>query len=150
MPQTKESPSQDAFEQALKDRLRDQQGTAPPLTSREIRQGIPFERLQRLAERLALTQETLTRILGISERTLQRRREAGRLNPEESDRVERLLRIWHLALRAFDDEEDEARAWLTTPKRALDDETPVEHLDTEPGTRAVSEMLVVIDQTIPA
>ena len=149
MPTTKESPSQDAFEQALKARLQDQQ-TASSLTSQEIREGLPFERLQRLAERLALTQETLTRILGISERTLQRRRKSGRLSPEESDRVERLLRIWRLALRAFDDEEDEARAWLTTPKRALDDETPVEHLDTEPGARAVSEMLIVIDQTIPA
>ena len=149
MPTTKESPSQDAFEQALKARLQDQQ-TASSLTSQEIREGLPFERLQRLAERLALTQETLTRILGISERTLQRRRKSGRLSPEESDRVERLLRIWRLALRAFDDEEDEARAWLTTPKRALDDETPVEHLDTEPGARAVFEMLIVIDQTIPA
>jgi putative toxin-antitoxin system antitoxin component (TIGR02293 family) len=150
MPTTKEPPSQDAFEQALKTRLRNQQGTASPLTSQEIREGIPFERLQRLAERLALTQEALTRVLGISKRTLQRRKESGRLSPEESDRVERLLRVWRLALRAFDDEEDEARAWLTTPKRELDDETPVEHLDTEPGARAVSEMLIVIDQTIPA
>jgi putative toxin-antitoxin system antitoxin component, TIGR02293 family len=150
MPTTKESPSQDAFEQALEDRLRSTEGTDSALTSQQIRQGIPFDRLQRLAERLTLTQQTLTRVLGISERTLQRRKEAGRLSPEESDRVERLLRIWRLALRAFDDEEDDARAWLTTPKRALDDETPVEHLDTEPGARAVSEMLIVIDQTIPA
>lgn len=150
MPTTKKPPSQDAFEQAIKTRLHDQNDGESALTSEEIRRGIPFERLQRLAERLTLTQETLTRVLGISERTLQRRKEAGRLHPEESDRVERLLRIWRLALRAFDDEEDEARAWLTTPKRALDDETPVEHLDTEPGARAVSEMLIVIDQTIPA
>lgn len=150
MPTTKESPSQDAFQQALKARLQDRDEAAPTLTSQEIREGIPFERLQRLAERLALTQETLTRVLGISERTLQRRKETGRLHPEESDRVERLSRVWRLALRAFDDEADDARAWLTTPKRALDDETPVEHLDTEPGVRAVSEMLIVIDQTIPA
>lgn len=150
MPTTKESPSQDAFQQTLKARLQDRDEAAPTLTSQEIREGIPFERLQRLAERLALTQETLTRVLGISERTLQRRKETGRLHPEESDRVERLARVWRLALRAFDDEADDARAWLTTPKRALDDETPVEHLDTEPGVRAVSEMLIVIDQTIPA
>ena len=150
MATTKESPSQDAFEQALKDHLHDRDGADPALTSREIREGIPFERLQRLAEHLALTQEILTRVLGISERTLQRRKDTGRLNPEESDRVERLLRVWRLALRAFDGEEKDARAWLTSPKRALDGETPVEHLDTAPGARTVAEMLIVIDQTFPA
>lgn len=143
--------SQDAFEQALADHLRERQRTAASaLTADEIRQGVPLERLDDLARRLHLTQETLTHVLGVSERTLQRRKETGRLSATESDRFERLLRIHRLALRAFDDNEDEARDWLTTPKRALDDETPVEHLDTEPGTQAVTEMLVVIDQTMPA
>ncbi|MFB6098685.1 MAG: antitoxin Xre-like helix-turn-helix domain-containing protein, partial [Salinibacter sp.] len=127
-----------------------QRDDATALTSREIRRGISVERLQRLADCLELTQETLTRVLGISERTLQRRKETGRLNPRESDRVERLLRVWRLALRGFDNDEKEARAWLTTSKRALEGESPVEHLDTEPGARTVAEMLVVIDQTIPA
>lgn len=148
---TADETSQNAFKRALKDRLRNQQeDTGRGLTSREIRRGVSVEHLQRLTDRLDLTQETLTRVLGISERTLQRRKDAGRLNPRESDRVERLLRIWRLALRAFDNDENEARGWLTTPKRALDGESPVEHLDTEPGARAVAEMLVVIDQTIPA
>lgn len=143
--------SQDAFEQALADHLRERQQTAASaLTADEIRQGVPLERLDDLARHLHLTQETLTHILGVSERTLQRRKETGRLSATESDRFERLLRIHRLALRAFDDNEDEARDWLTTPKRALDDETPVEHLDTEPGARVVAEMLVVIDQTMPA
>lgn len=147
---TADETSQDAFDRALKDRLRNQREDETVLTSREIRRGVSVERLQRLADRLDLTQKTLTRVLGISERTLQRRKDAGRLTPRESDRLERLLRVWRLALRAFDNDENEARAWLTTPKRALDGELPVEHLDTEPGARAVAEMLVVIDQTFPA
>jgi len=153
MPSTEQtsSSSQDAFEQALADRLRERkQAASSALTADEIRQGIPFECLDDLARRLNLTQETLTRVLGVSERTLQRRRETGRLSSNESDRFERLLRIHRLALRAFDDNEDEARDWLTTAKRMLDGETPVEHLDTEPGAQAVTEMLVVIDQTMPA
>jgi putative toxin-antitoxin system antitoxin component (TIGR02293 family) len=148
---TADETSQNAFERALNDRLRSQHEDAVRgLTSHEIRRGVSVERLQRLADRLALTQETLTRVLGISERTLQRRKNTGRLNPRESDRVERLLRIWRLALRAFDNDTEEARTWLTTPKRTLDGESPVEHLDTEPGARTVAEMLVVIDQTMPA
>lgn len=143
--------SQDAFEQALADRLGEQQqAAASALTADEIRQGVPFERLEEIARRFRLTQETLTRILGVSERTLQRRKETGRLSATESDRFERLLRIHQLALRAFDDNLEEARDWLTTPKRGLEGETPVEHLDTEPGTQAVTEMLIVIDQTMPA
>lgn len=142
--------SQEAFEAALQARLRTQEGPASPLSAREIREGVPFDRLDRLAGRLGLTQKTLTRVLGTSERTLQRRRRSGRLDPVESDRFGRLERLCELALRAFDENEEEARYWLTTPKRAFDGETPVEHLDTEPGARTVREMLVVIDQTIPA
>ena len=147
-----EKPSQQRFEQALKNRLRDQEKQTSPfdLSPSEIREGVGTGRLETLTERLGLTQDTLTRVLGASERTLQRRRQRGRLSPAESDRFGRLARVYDLALRAFDDDRDEAAYWLTTPKRALDGDTPVEHLDTEPGTRAVTEMLVVIDQTIPA
>lgn len=144
-------PSQKAFEQALTDRLNEtSQAPGPTLTAEEIRQGVSFQHLEELARRLSLTQETLTHVLGVSERTLQRRKETGRLSASESDRFERLLRIYRLALRAFDDDLEETRDWLTTPKRALDGETPVEHLDTEPGMQTVTEMLIVIDQTIPA
>jgi putative toxin-antitoxin system antitoxin component (TIGR02293 family) len=142
--------SQDAFEQALRNRLRRRPDDVGTATSDEIRRGVSYERLDQLATRLDLTQETLTRVLGISERTLQRRKEAGRLTPRESDRVERLLRVWRLALKAFDDDVEEARTWLTSPKRALEGESPVEHLDTAPGARTVVELLVVIDQTFPA
>jgi putative toxin-antitoxin system antitoxin component (TIGR02293 family) len=144
-------PSQEAFEAALEDRIQARQAhSASELRAKDIREGISFERLEQVADRLDLTQETLTRILGTSERTLQRRRREGRLNPAESDRFGRLERLCEMALRAFDENEEEARRWLTTPKRAFDGETPVEHLDTEPGARAAQEMLVVIDQTIPA
>ena len=153
MPATEKAtkPSQEAFDEALQKRLRERKpNSISPLSTGEIRSGIPFERLDSLAGRLELTQETLTHVLGASERTLQRRRRSGRLSPAESDRFGRLERLYELALRAFEEDVEETRYWLTTPKRAFDGETPVEHLDTEPGARAVEEMLVVIDQTIPA
>ena len=143
--------SQEAFDEALQKRLGAKESdSTSPLSTGEIREGVPFARLDSLADRLELTQETLTHVLGASERTLQRRRQSGRLSPAESDRFGRLERLYELALRAFDEDVEEACYWLTTPKRAFDGETPVEHLDTEPGARAVEEMLVVIDQTIPA
>ena len=81
---------------------------------------------------------------------MQRRRKGGRLSPPESDRLWRVEHAYRLALEAFDGHADEARRWLTTPKRALGGDTPVEHLDTEPGARAVEQMLAVIEHTMPA
>lgn len=144
------TPSQQDFQRALEGHLQAQETRLSTLSESDIRQGVPFEQLETLARTLDLTQETLTHILGTSERTLQRRKREGRLKPAESDRFGRLARVYERALRAFDGDQEEAHYWLTTPKRALGGEPPVEHLDTEPGTQAVLEMLVVIDQTIPA
>ena len=110
---------------------------------------MPFEALDVLTSTLGLTQETLTRVLDVSERTLQRRKKNGRLGASESDRLWRLGHVWQLAVGTFDGRAEEARAWLTSPKRALSGETPVEHLDTEPGLRRVEQMLASIEHTMP-
>lgn len=124
-------------------------GTAVPGSS-DVREGLPYEQLESVSRTLGLTQEVLTRVLNVSERTLQRRRRSGRLSPSESDRLWRIARVWELALEAFDGRADEARQWLNSPKRVLRGDTPVEHLDTEPGLRTVEQMLAVIEYTMPA
>lgn len=124
-------------------------GTAA-VGSSEVRQGLPYEELESLSQALGLTQEVLTRVLDVSERTLQRRRQSGRLSPSESDRLWRIAHVYRSAVEAFDGRTEEAQAWLTTPKRALGGDTPVEHLDTEPGERAVEQMLATIEHTMPA
>ena len=118
--------------------------------SEEVREGLPFEALEALADVLGLTPGALTGALGTSERTLQRRRRSGRLGPAESDRLWRLGHVWSLAIEAFDGDAGEARAWLNAPKRALGGDAPVEHLDTEPGLRLVEQMLTAIEHTMPA
>ena len=118
--------------------------------SSEVREGLPYEALESLSQTLGLTQDVLTRVLDVSERTLQRRRRSGRLSASESDRLWRMAHIYRLVLEAFDARTDEAREWLTTPKRALGGDAPVEHLDTEPGARTVEQMLATIEHTMPA
>lgn len=115
-----------------------------------LRKGLPFSELRDAVSPLGISQDVVTRVLGVSERTLQRRRKSGKLSPSESDRVWRIKRIHSLALSAFDGNEDEAREWLTTPKRALGGDTPIEHLDTEPGLRLVEQMLTGIIYFFPA
>ncbi len=140
--------SQKAFSAKIANLAKNPETSA--ISSSDVREGLPYEQLELISEKLELTQETVIRVLDISERTLQRRRSSGRLSPSESDRLWRITRIWSLALRAFDGEDGEAREWLTSPNRTLSGDTPVEHLDTEPGLRIVEQMLAVIEHTMPA
>ena len=116
----------------------------------EVRTGYSYGTLESLSHTLGLTQERLTHVLGVSERTLQRRKEHGRLSAAESDRLWRIAHVYQKALEAFDGRADEARTWLTTPKHALGGETPIDYLDTEPGARMVEQLLATIEYTMPA
>ena len=116
----------------------------------EVRGGLPILHLDDLAATLGLAADDLAQPLGVSTRTLLRRRSAGRLGPAESDRLWRLRDVHRLTLEAFDGRQEEARVWLTTPKRGLSGDTPVQHLDTEPGARLVRQMLATMEHTMPA
>jgi putative toxin-antitoxin system antitoxin component (TIGR02293 family) len=144
--------SQDAFESALRKHLAgydEADVTVPDVNG--VRAGIQLAALDEVRERLGLNQETLERTLCVSARTLQRRRRGEqRLTPAESDRLWRLLHIFHRALQAFGGDVEAARAWLTMPKPLLHGETPLDRLDTEPGLREVEDMLTVIDETAAA
>ncbi|MEM8548695.1 MAG: antitoxin Xre-like helix-turn-helix domain-containing protein [Pseudomonadota bacterium] len=119
-------------------------------SAREIRQGLAYSALDEVARTLALTQDVLLRVLGISERTLQRRRRNGQLSSAESDRLWRFVHIYQVALPAFENQQADAVAWLTTPNDRLGGDTPVAHLDTEPGMRLVEQMLTSIHFLTPS
>lgn len=121
----------------------------PPVAPADVRSGLPYERLDALVTELGLAASTVARVLGISERSLARRRAEGRLGPVESDRLWRLRYVVDQAVEAFDGDREEARRWLTSARRALGDDTPIEHLDTEPGARRVEQMLAAMDLTMP-
>ncbi len=105
-----------------------------------IRQGFPQSVVDELMRSAGLTMKELAASLDLSLRSLQRRRREGRLAPYESDRLYRLARIIALAKHYVGDEEKAAR-WLKRPNRALGGNTPLEVIDTEPGARAVENVL---------
>ena len=97
-----------------------------------IRKGLPAGRLDKMAQ---------LRILGVSPRTLQRKRvHAERLSPAASDRLSRVDRIYTLAVDVFGDGQ-KAAAWLKRPSRALASELPLKLLDTDAGTQQVEQEL---------
>jgi len=106
-----------------------------------VRKGLPAARLNKIAELLAVDRALLLKVLGISERTLQRKHAvSARLSPSASDRLSRIDRIYTLAKEVFGDA-GKAAEWLKRPNRALGKEVPLRLLDTDAGTEQVEREL---------
>jgi putative toxin-antitoxin system antitoxin component (TIGR02293 family) len=106
-----------------------------------VRKGFPTERLNKIARLLAIDRALLLHVLGISERTLQRKHIlSARLSPAASDRLARIDRIYNLAVEVFGDR-SKAAEWLKRPSRALGKELPLRLLDTDAGTQQVEREL---------
>jgi putative toxin-antitoxin system antitoxin component (TIGR02293 family) len=138
------SPSSDHFD-LNGARGADVLGLSPDALVASVRAGLPTEAFERLRELLGVPARELSGALSISERTLVRRREKGRLTPQESDRLLRLARLAELTLAVFEGDREGARAWLTEPKTLLGGEPPVERADTEAGAREVEDMLYALE-----
>lgn len=106
-----------------------------------IREGLPAGSITSLAQKLHIGNSTLSRKLGIPQRTLTRRLSHSLLlTPGESDRTVRMARVYANAVEMIGDEE-KAIQWLSTPNRALGGEKPLDRLDTDTGARVVEDIL---------
>src|SRR5206468_8614539 len=85
---------------------------------RRIQKGLPFSDLKVLQGSIDMPFEQLAAKLSISRSTLQRRKAAGRLSPDESDKVLRFSRLLRQAADLFGDI-DKGRAWLKHPQYGL-------------------------------
>lgn len=83
----------------------------------------------------------LARVMDLSPTTLARRRKAGLLTPEESDRLVRLARLVALAHDMMRGDGDAARRWLGDPHELLEGEPPLERASTEVGGREVEQLI---------
>jgi len=110
-----------------------------------VRKGFPATSLDSMALRLKIDRVALLGVLGISERTAQRKhRHDELLSPSASDRLARINRIFALALAVLGSEE-KAAEWLKRPNRPLGNETPLELLDTDLGAQEVERELRQIE-----
>lgn len=107
---------------------------------RRIQKGFPFRDLEMLRKSIDLPLEQLAQKLLISRSTLQRRKAAGRLSPDESDKVMRFSRLLALAT-DFYGNIDKARAWLKHPQRGLGGAIPLDYAETEIGAQEVEKLL---------
>lgn len=107
---------------------------------RQIQKGLRFSELETLQNSLHLPFEQLAAKLAISRSTLQRRKAAGRLSPDESDKVMRYSRLVRQAADLFGDIQ-KARAWLKHPQYGLGGAVPLDYARTETGAREVENLL---------
>jgi putative toxin-antitoxin system antitoxin component (TIGR02293 family) len=105
-----------------------------------LRIGLPVRELIDLQATLAVPMEKLVPMLGISKATLHRRKNQGRLDQAESDRVVRYARLMGRAIEVMESE-DNARKWLASPQFGLGGAVPLEFAETEVGAREVEDLL---------
>lgn len=108
---------------------------------RQVERGFSFTNLESFAAVTGLPVGSIASVLGIPERTLARRRATGRFTMEESERLLRIATVFEQAAQLFEGDVAGAITWLTSPKKALGHETPLEYSRTELGAREVENLI---------
>lgn len=107
---------------------------------RAVERGFRYDTIEHLERNSAIAIDTLLDWLQISTRTLARRKQQGRFEPEESDRLLRASRVFGRALELFEGDRDAAVKWMFSPLPALGGETPIDISRTDLGSREVENL----------
>jgi putative toxin-antitoxin system antitoxin component (TIGR02293 family) len=108
---------------------------------REVRRGFSFHALLDLESRSGVSLAEIAAIIDLPPRTLARRKSSGRLSSDESEKLLRISAVFEQAVDLFEDDRGAALKWLTTPKKALEHETPLAYSRTELGAREVENLI---------
>ncbi len=106
-----------------------------------IKKGLEYSSIEHFTRKASLRREEVIGIARISSRTLIRRKEKGRLSPDESDRLVRAARIFSRAQQLFEGDLSAVNRWLKTSQPALGGATPLEYAATEAGAREVEALI---------
>ncbi len=114
-----------------------------------VREGVPTGAVRHFADRGLGDFGVIDRSV-LPRRTFKRREDTGqRLDPMESDRLLRLVRLVAFAEATFGNSE-KALAWLSRPTKALHGQAPISLSDTDHGVQAVETLLGRIGHGIAA
>lgn len=112
-----------------------------------LRRGLPVSAFESLRAQMGVSAKDLAQSASIAVRTLARRKQGGRLQKGESERLLRIAVLFDRAVEVLESRE-EAQQWFRTPKRALGGSTPLDFADTEPGAREVEDLLGRIEHGV--
>lgn len=115
----------------------------------QIHRGLSYSAFERFQRNTDLPYRVLAQAVDIPERTLARRKEAGRFESDETDRLVRTSRIVARAIELFEGSSVAARNWLTKPVMALGGRTPIEFASTDVGATEVESLIGRLAHGIP-
>ena len=107
----------------------------------QVRRGLPFKALESLSSESGISIPEIAAVLEIPDRTLARRKAAGKYAPDESERLLRLSTVFEKTVELFEGDVRAAVAWLKSPKKALGQQTPLEYSRSELGAREVEDLI---------
>lgn len=105
-----------------------------------IRKGVSKKSLLALAKQISLTIEELAVVLHISERTLQRYTPTTLVKATHADRAIELARLYERGADVLGGEKA-FNAWMRSPNHALNNEIPLNLLDTSIGFDLILQVL---------
>jgi len=114
------------------------------------REGVLRSVADEVSEMVKLTDNEMAYLLGMTPRNLHRIPADKRLGTDASERLLLLKNILIHALDTFEDNENIVRNWLRTPLNELNDQTPLQLMDTITGFGMVDDVLGRLDYGLPA
>jgi len=114
-----------------------------------IESGLPASTITQMRKLFSFPSiSSVAALIGMSAKTAERR-VANRavLARDESERMVRLIRVYHQAVETLESEEN-ARKWLMKPLAIFNGKSPTEMIVTEPGARAVEQALGRIEHGV--
>jgi putative toxin-antitoxin system antitoxin component (TIGR02293 family) len=106
-----------------------------------IEKGLSFSALERIVKEYRFAIQDLAKTIGISQRTLTRRKIEKRLSKSESDRLVSVARLLEQATELFEEDKEKTVQWLGAPNRGLGGRTPLQMAQTETGLREVENLI---------
>jgi putative toxin-antitoxin system antitoxin component (TIGR02293 family) len=116
----------------------------------QLQKGLAYSALERFQRNTGLNATALAELIQLPARTLARRKEAGRLHPDEADRLMRVARVFGRALDLFEGEREAARHWLGSKQSLLGNLVPLELAGTDVGALEVEHLIGRLAHGIPA
>lgn len=113
-----------------------------------VEEGFAFSALEHFQRASELSTAEVAELVQIKPRTLSRRKEEGRLQPDESDRLVRAARVVGRALDLFEGDVRAARQWLSTPQLGLGGATPLSLAKIEVGAREVENLIGRLEEGV--
>ena len=113
----------------------------------EIKRGFRTQVFVSFKSNTKLSNAVLSRVLGVSLRTIDRFvlvKGSNRIKPATSDRLYRTAKVVALAENVLEDRA-QALEWLSSRQKGLGDRTPFDLLETDAGTREVEDELQRIE-----